>query len=110
MPLEEPSKQGHKTHSSLPSLTFSITSTEHNPSHPSSPLGTSFDTSLLSKRPNEPTKRWDDSQLEMELADDDDFIQPRRPSLRLKQKLLPSENYWKGRLTNYLNKLSHWFS
>lgn len=63
------------------------------------------------KRYSEPppvttTKRWDDSQLEMVLAEDD-FLQQskvrRNSSLRLKEKLQLSESFIKDKLRNHRN-------
>ena len=68
----------HKHHRSMPSLSFSISST----SYQSSP-----GTSIHHKRHSETisVKRWDDSQLEMDLAEDmDDKKQPLMSRMKYK--------------------------
>ncbi|KAG1444237.1 hypothetical protein G6F56_010381 [Rhizopus delemar] len=119
--MQQQQKPGHKTHQSLPSLTFSIASSEIN-SHPSSPLTSTFNHIYQQKRNSEPmpSRRWDDSQLEMELAEDDLMdtkTHRRHSSLRFKRKLLPSENYFNkfrrspsSNNNSLLKKISNWFS
>ncbi|EIE81699.1 hypothetical protein RO3G_06404 [Rhizopus delemar RA 99-880] len=74
----------HKHHRSMPSLSFS-TSTSGENSNLSSPR-----TSYHLKRHSDSIRRWDDSQLELELAEDDLIKKPSSFLVRfpkLKRKL-----------------------
>lgn len=104
-------------HRSIPSLSSSISSNETNQSprtssssyynqtyeHHQLPL--ELKKSTETNAPKSPTsiKRWDDSQLEMELAEDD-LISNRKvrrnSSLRIKQKLQFSESYLKSKFAS----------
>jgi hypothetical protein len=63
-------------------------------------------------------RRWDDSQLEMELAEDDDLIHKktfkRYSSLRFKQfskdKLLFRHNQRQSSNKTLFNRISNWFT
>ncbi|KAI9280435.1 hypothetical protein BY458DRAFT_500678 [Sporodiniella umbellata] len=80
-------QKNYKTHPSLPSLSHSIESTT---SRLHTPRTSSSERVNIHQKTNSepmPVKRWDDSQLELELAEDDFMDKPkirRHSSLRLK--------------------------
>ncbi|OBZ90761.1 hypothetical protein A0J61_01171 [Choanephora cucurbitarum] len=120
-------------HRSIPSLSSSISSNDtHSPRTSSSSINYScpnlkqsaplkLNTQIHQKRLSEPlspispmtpkVKRWDDSQLEMELAEDD-LIESsqkkvrRNSSLRLKEKLQLSESFIKEKLRSHKREYS----
>lgn len=62
-------QENHKTHQSLPSLSHSI---ESSTSRLHTPCSSSAERVNGHQKTNpEPTKRWDDTQLELEFAEDD---------------------------------------
>ncbi|KAG1439416.1 hypothetical protein G6F56_012307 [Rhizopus delemar] len=68
--MSEPSK--HKHHRSMPSLSFSTVTTEN-------PIPSPKSHHVKRHSDSMPTKRWDDSPFEMELAEDD-FIKEKKTS------------------------------
>ncbi|ORE01088.1 hypothetical protein BCV72DRAFT_246199 [Rhizopus microsporus var. microsporus] len=104
--------QNHKHHSSITSISSSISSIDLH-------SNTSSHTSFTYKRYSElmPTRRWDDSQLEMELAEDDLIEEQRKKkfinsSLRLKlsENLKFRHSHSNSNNTPLFKRLYSWFT